>query len=995
MKRVSYILFLFFAAFNAQFALGQGDDDAYAILRNSSRRTVIPSSISSYTVYAMAEDDRGMLWFGTNNGLFYFDNYNFVEFSYENEQNAQITSLLCVGDSLFVGTENGLTVFDLKNKKNSNLLTDRKINCFYEPVRGKVSIGTNAGLFDFDLKSGVITQIDDIKLNVNDIELDSEKWWIATDSGIFNRAIDGTVSIFNEMCAKSICVFDSEKIYIGTEKGMYLVENESYKLQQMPFSNGAGGILNPNVTDIIAFDDDELLVGTNGNGVFRFDVKNHSLINITRYGSVSLSLSDDYIIKLFRDSSDRLWIATALGINKMIKEYENFTSFSLSNGSTHNLPVRSIAQVTDNELFLGTDYGVFVFNKTKNSFTSFEDYYGIDDRIIATSRVSKVFYDRDRYLWIGTRYNGIFCYDTKDKRFLNWLPNFSNQVINDIENDNRGGIWIASDNGLSRVNIRERSCEPIYKGCSRGILCDGDFLYITTNKGLMRRNLEDGKTETFNVGEKNILYNITKGDDGNLYLGSYLDGVLIFDVNTNTFSVLANEKDGVSPIAYSVLFDSHGNAWVSTNRGIWEYDMTTKAISVYTYYDGLQGNDFTMDGAFRANSGMMYFGGFNGFSVFNPLIIKHEKTVPKVMVSKVNTSSGKDMMNIRCGDTIGLKNDDNSFIIDFSAYNLNKINKIRYKYILEGYDRQWNSVGSANHQAEYRNIPAGIYTFILIAANEADVQSVPYKLTIIVKPNWYDTVYFKVGVSLLLVLMILVIVYLIIRKERRKIAHVREIDELERKMFMLKGKALQMQMNPHFLYNTLNSIQSFILTNDSLKASLYLSSFARLMRKILNNASREKISLSEELESIRLYLDLEKLRLNDRFVYEINIDPEIDVTKVGIASMLLQPFAENAVIHGLANKAENGVLKIEVKHLNKTEILVVVEDNGIGRVKAAQKRRELGKTEESHATSITKQRLEILNEVSKGEYSVKIIDLYDDHGEACGTRVEIKICCHD
>jgi len=998
LKRLTILTYCLVFAFLT--ASGQ-DNVSYVVRRNSSYRAVTPSSLSSYTVNAMAQDNRGLLWLGTVNGLFYFDNYNFTNYNCDNFLNSMICSLLCVGDSLMIGTERGVSIVNVGNGAVSNLLTDRRINVMRGSCSQKVLIGTDDGLFQFDGKNGSVTEIElenaDSKLNVNNITYIAfrKEWWVATDKGVFCEK-DGRWSKFNDAVANVICVFDENHIYIGTDNGLYLVDNEADSLKQLPIETGAAGMINPVVSDIIVFDDDEIMIATNGNGIFRLNVFDNSHINITRYGSVEMSLSDDYITMLFKDSFGRYWIATALGINNMIPDYSNFTSFSLYNGSTHNLPVRSIAQVADNELFMGTDDGVFVFNKTKNSYNSFEDYYGLDDNRIASVRVGKVFYDRDRYLWVGTRYKGVFCFDTKMKRFFDWLPDFSHQIINDITDDRHGGIWVATSNGVLRIDIQSRSYKKMYEGAARGLLYDDDFMYVTAGRKLLRFAVHDGSCNAFEVDEDNDLYNITKGKDDKLYIGSYHGGVINFDLKTLTFSTFKNEKDGVSPIAYSILFDNDDNVWVSSNLGIWTYNERTKAISTFNVSDGLQGNDFTMNGAMKDNSGMMYFGGFNGFSMFNPLNIKQEKTEPQLIVTKVHTSLGIDILNIHDNDTLLLKSDENTFVIDYSACNLYKINKIQYQYILEGYDKQWSVSSSANHHAEYRNLPAGTYTFLLIASNEANVTNRnPFRLTITVKPVWYGTILFKVVVTVFAMIIISLVIFSRIRKARREIAHAREINELERKMFMLKGKALQMQMNPHFLYNTLNSIQSFIITNDSVNASLYLSSFAKLMRKILNNASRDKVKLSEELESIRLYLDLEMLRLNNRFVYRIIVDPEIQADKIEIASMLLQPFAENAVIHGLAYKASDGLLTIALKRENNNIIKIVIEDNGIGRVKAARIRRELGKTEESHATSITKQRLEILNEVSKGDYSVKIIDLYNDAGEATGTRVEIKMSCHD
>ena len=293
---------------------------------------------------------------------------------------------------------------------------------------------------------------------------------------------------------------------------------------------------------------------------------------------------------------------------------------------------------------------------------------------------------------------------------------------------------------------------------------------------------------------------------------------------------------------------------------------------------------------------------------------------------------------------------------------------------------------------EYHNIPSGTYTFKLYAMNEAGIHNPePHCLTIVVKPVWYAMPAFKISVVLFISLIVFIIVLSMIKKERRKALVAKQISEMEKKMFELKGKALQLQMNPHFLFNTLNSIQSFILVNDSKNASIYLSRFAKLMRRVLNNANRDKVPLGEELEAIRLYLDLEALRLNARFTYNIRVDSRINLKDVEIASMLLQPFVENAVIHGLAYKANNGILTIDVNKIDDKVIMFVIEDNGIGRERAKQIRAELGRVGKSYATSITEQRLEILSRVSLGEYSVRIIDLYGEDGAATGTRVEIKM----
>lgn len=218
-----------------------------------------------------------------------------------------------------------------------------------------------------------------------------------------------------------------------------------------------------------------------------------------------------------------------------------------------------------------------------------------------------------------------------------------------------------------------------------------------------------------------------------------------------------------------------------------------------------------------------------------------------------------------------------------------------------------------------------------------------------------------------------------------------ELDNLEKMIKKLTFKSLQLQINPHSLFNILNSIQSYILANDTKSASIYLSGFAKLMRRLLTVSHEQLVTLFEELESIRLYLELESMRMKNRFTFSIEVDDDIDIRDVDVMPLLLQPFVENAVIHGLAHKEGPGFLKIEIHRVNKSKLLCVIEDNGIGRKKAAELNNMFLKRHRSYGIEITKQRLELMKTINDEDYFVNIIDLYDDDGNAAGTRVEVMI----
>lgn len=209
--------------------------------------------------------------------------------------------------------------------------------------------------------------------------------------------------------------------------------------------------------------------------------------------------------------------------------------------------------------------------------------------------------------------------------------------------------------------------------------------------------------------------------------------------------------------------------------------------------------------------------------------------------------------------------------------------------------------------------------------------------------------------------------------------------EAQKQIGELKLMALRSAMNPHFIFNTLNSIQSFILKNDQVNAINYLSTFAKLIRSILNNSVNNKIRLVEELEQIKNYVYLEMLRFDQEFDFILDVDEAIDINNIEVSSMLIQPYIENAILHGLYNKSERGTLKVSVMEEGDA-ILFVIEDDGIGRAAAAKYNFKKVKAHTSLGTSLTEERLKLIN-IQSG-VSLQIEDLFDND-EATGTRVKV------
>jgi LytS/YehU family sensor histidine kinase len=204
--------------------------------------------------------------------------------------------------------------------------------------------------------------------------------------------------------------------------------------------------------------------------------------------------------------------------------------------------------------------------------------------------------------------------------------------------------------------------------------------------------------------------------------------------------------------------------------------------------------------------------------------------------------------------------------------------------------------------------------------------------------------------------------------------------------------ALRAQMNPHFVFNCLNSIQECIVTEKYGEASLYLNKFSKLFRSVLNNSSKVMISLTEEVEVLELYLTLEHMRFEKSFEYKIHVGDDLETDEILIPSMLLQPFVENALWHGLMHKSDHRQLNICFKKLSEDVFQCIIDDNGIGRKKALQLKEQQSKTKRhvSKGMSICRDRIELLQK--QGHHAaLQIIDKYDNNNEAAGTRVIVEL----
>ncbi len=319
-----------------------------------------------------------------------------------------------------------------------------------------------------------------------------------------------------------------------------------------------------------------------------------------------------------------------------------------------------------------------------------------------------------------------------------------------------------------------------------------------------------------------------------------------------------------------------------------------------------------------------------------------------------------------------------------------------YACMLSGVDKGWQQLGSEN-SITYANLSPGNYTFKIKNANLDGVWGKERHLNIRIIPAFWQTIWFKV----LIIFLIAVFFYWLYRTRLKQInlknqlqkEHLEALQketEFKRKVSEIEMTALRSQMNPHFIFNCLNSIKLYTVQNDSVAASEYLTKFSRLIRLVLENSRKEKVDLQSELESLRLYIEMEAMRFKEKLQYTIT--ENIDTSYMEIPPLLIQPYVENAIWHGLMHREKGGNIDIVVAGGDTADLLkIVITDNGVGRAKAAELKSKSAVIRKSFGMKVTSERIALINQLFNTNTTVVITDLYQENGEAGGTQVILQI----
>lgn len=490
-------------------------------------------------------------------------------------------------------------------------------------------------------------------------------------------------------------------------------------------------------------------------------------------------------------------------------------------------------------------------------------------------------------------------------------------------------------------------------------------------------------------GKKIIPFKITKNDnldlwvndiveskDSTLWVATKADGV--FGIKNRRIVAQIAQEDGLAGNTCELLYlDNDGDLWVATTSGLSLLNLETGAIKVIDYANGLASNAIK---SIYVENNKAWIGTSRGLSMFDKKeMTRYDVSLP-ITITNIKINGKEAVLKSTYSETF----ERNSFQFQFLAPSFKRQENVKYQYKMVGTDNTW--LETTSNTVLYNNLQPGKYEFKVRAADDNGHTSEVVKTIMITidKPYW-ATWWFYLFSTLLVLSILLTVFYIWLNyyKSRKE----RELS-ISKKMSELRINALQSQMNPHFIFNALNAIQNFFTTNDKEMAMIYLSKFAKLIRLIFEYSKLSAISLSKEIAFIQLYIQLEELRFSDKIEFYFETVNVVDKEYIIVPPLLIQPIIENALKHGLLHKEKGGKLFIKFQQLQDGSLHCIVEDNGIGRAKAAEYNKWRPKEYKSSGIETIRERVALVNrEYEEEVIQFSIIDLVKD-GVPAGTRVE-------
>jgi ligand-binding sensor domain-containing protein/two-component sensor histidine kinase len=985
--------------------------------------------LSQLSCYTIAQDNNGFMWIGTQDGLNRYDGREFKVYSQQTNAGKKLPSNAIFAlyfdtthQLLWVGTANGLCIY---NSEGDSLA---KFSDFFPfaaeleklPVKKIVSfqkneywiITYNKGLYCLNTKTEILHSFfseEKIRTSVTDIILHKGKIIVSLLYNLYELRPAGPsyqpLLLHEDYQFPQIEALASyhNKIWIGTiSDGCYYINEPVGKKESIVASDIVfGGIFCFGIDN-----QNELWIGSRGSGIYKYNAVTNKVTRAIHNQFVSTSPAANFAVTLFKDRQGIMWCGLSGGLAKYdpLRFQFNYVNGPGSlNSSLLDKNIYSMFTARDGKQYIGTqNRGLFEWNKLTNEFIHFPASAFVGK---ANNVIYGITEDDRGNLW-GATCGGLMQLDRKTKKATYYPQEMHPVKLNKMyalcKLKKADSLLVAADDGLHFFSLKDKRWASFSPWPENGEIVSGfaafrggRYFYEDENNtlwlcasgsGLVRyRYLENDLKPVVAVNKispsvRHLLV------DGQYFLLATDNGLVVYDPTTDqVIKHLEPKANGISNVCYAVQKDNNGFYWVSTNAGLCKINDQFQVVQKYNTGNGLAFSEYNTACAGKDPDGSLYFGGMGGITYFNPSLLKQSGYSPKPFITAIVINNkpiaiGKNPALIQ---HLNLRHNENFLILQFAVSNFsNEANNV-FSYRLGGLNDNWSDAGTGNI-AHFTSLPPGNYIFELRSANSDGKWSDGVKtIAITIYPPWWQTWWFRLAVLLALSGITFYFV-------RRRIRVIRHEADLQQKITETEMMALRTQMNPHFIFNSLNSIREMILNNENKEASHYLSKFAHLMRLTLDQSSQSFVSLRGTLDYLHRYIEMEKIR-NGHFTYTIDVDEMLDTDETVLPPMLIQPFIENAIWHGTAENHRNININIEFKK-QFNQLICTIEDNGIGIQQSLQNKNVEGDGHHSVGIANIKNRIQLLNEEYNLQSNMTIQDksIIQGNGES-GTLITLRL----
>ncbi|RZS72733.1 two component regulator with propeller domain [Pseudobacter ginsenosidimutans] len=925
--------------------------------------------LASKVVYCMQQDTDGFMWFGTEAGVSRFDGTNFKTFTMRDglPDNAILR--------LFADSRGRVWIMPFKNsicyyykgkihtQENDSLLakirlTDFVMGCV-ETGNGEIVIIDKKMIWAFTPEDKVtnyqcprspecyLTKL--VNQDTKEILMMDEQQVYATKDFkqyhyLFNipakQAGEGTALVTRDL----VCWY--------SPGNMLHVRSLRYKIEyEVPV---------PSLNTILKLDDSLLCLNTS-RGSFIFNI-------LTRQISEHF-LSNRNVSNCFTDNEGGVWYSTITdGVYRLrSRRVKNFRSLGAGEQNFHVFEL----QKDRNAILVGTDMGCMELktDETGAGLSLSEKFDGAS----FNKPIKSVIIRGDTHI-LGSG-PGVFV-SSKGAPFRSAM-HFGAIKQMDFLNDRE--LVLATSGGLLLIDFPSLRCTKVLReGRTTSMLIRRDSIFFGTLTGLLIRKPDGmyddlGDQIPFLKGRK--INAIREASDGTIWVAAF-GGIV--EIRNHEMGRVFGTNNGLSSEDCRTLVIDRNCIWVGTDKGLDRVFIDPPgSIIHYSTTDGLGSN---MINTLLVNGNYLYAGTPEGVSFFNK--------------STINTNSRCDLRLLNVSIDGAAVAPAVSYALDYNKRNIRfdyvgisyrSEGDIEYTYRLRGFDTAWHRTRQTS--LDFIALPAGDYELELFATNKFGVESKPLNIAMLIKTPFWQTAWF---ITLSAILLMGLTWMLVTERSKRIREREKAAQAIQEKLQDLEQKALRAQMNPHFIFNSLNSIQGFILDNDAGSANKYLSSFARLIRQTLDNSAHSEISVEDEINYLVTYLQLEQLRFKHSFNYSVKADPEVNKSQTFIPGMVLQPFVENAIRHGIQNRQQQGGFIQVGFSLCQDWLCCTITDNGPGRevVQALKSSQHI--EYQSRGMQLTTERINVLNLQQKRQISLEMEDVLDEAGNVSGTRIIVK-----